>query len=67
MGCVREVLVAGRTIVRDGRVTGIDLEAAETELRQLYRANLPRYRALQASWPALEAAVGNWFGQHGCG
>ena len=63
--CVRDVVVAGRTIVRDGCPTGIELERMEAELRALFRRNLPRYRGLQAAWPALAAATASWF-QPGC-
>ncbi|GGF68903.1 8-oxoguanine deaminase [Azorhizobium oxalatiphilum] len=63
--CVRDVVVAGRTIVRDGVPTGIDLPAMERELRGLFRNNLPRFQALKAAWPELERAVGGWF-RHAC-
>jgi len=54
---IREVTVAGRVIARDGVVTGIDLPAMETELREMFRAALPGYRPFLAAWPALENAV----------
>jgi cytosine/adenosine deaminase-related metal-dependent hydrolase len=59
--CVRDVVVAGRTIVEGGRPTGVDLERLEAELRVLFRKGVPRYRALQAAWPALAAATERWF------
>lgn len=65
--CVRDVVVAGRTIVRDGCPTGIELERMEAELRVLFRGNLPRYRGLQAAWPALAAATASWFEPGCCG
>ena len=64
--CVRDVVVAGREIVRDGRPTGIELERCEAELRGLLRQNLPRYRALQAALPALTAAATTWFESSCC-
>lgn len=54
---VREVVVAGRTIVDENGPTGIDLPAMETELRRMFRANLPGYRPFLEAWPALESAV----------
>ena len=66
IACVREVAVAGRTIARDGAATGVDLAAIETELRKLYRANLPRYDALERAWRPLEGALAGWFTAQGC-
>ncbi|MGU3496875.1 amidohydrolase family protein [Xanthobacteraceae bacterium A53D] len=63
--CVRDVVVAGRTIVQAGEVTGIDLPAMEQELRRLFRAALPRMRAFEGAWPALNKAATQWF-QHAC-
>lgn len=65
--CVREVVVAGRSIVRDGRPTGIDLPTLETELRALFRQSVPRMRTFQENWPAIEAATAAWFEGCGCG
>ncbi|MFD1704120.1 amidohydrolase family protein [Methylopila henanensis] len=65
---VREVVVAGRTIVADGRVTGVDLDAVEAELRTLFRANAGRHRALEAAWGPFDAGLRDWFrGCLGCG
>ena len=36
---LRDVVVDGRTIVSDGRCTGVDLPAIEQELRGIYRAS----------------------------
>jgi cytosine/adenosine deaminase-related metal-dependent hydrolase len=63
---VRDVVVAGRTIVRDGAPTGVDLPLMETELRRLYRNALPRHRAFLDAWPHLRDAVGGWFEHQGC-
>lgn len=59
--CIRDVIVAGREIVRDGRPTGIELERLEAELRVLFRKSVPRFQALQAAWPALASATAAWF------
>jgi cytosine/adenosine deaminase-related metal-dependent hydrolase len=66
MGHIREVVVAGRTIARDGMPTGIDLPAIERELAARYRKNLGGYADFLAAWPSLQGAVGNWFKAH-CG
>lgn len=65
--CVRGVVVAGRCILRDGKPTGIDLVALQTELRSLFRKNLPAFAAMRAAWPALEDATARWFEHAGCG
>lgn len=67
MGMIREVVVAGRTVARDGVVTGIDLPAMEQELRARFRANLGRYDGFLAQWQPLEHALRGWFRSHaGC-
>ena len=64
--CVRDVVVNGRAISRDGRPTGVDLAAMETELRGLYRRNVPRYQSLEQAWKPFEHAVSQWFRTQGC-
>ena len=65
---VSEVYVAGRRIVAEGRVTGVDLPAIEAELRARYRRTMPEKAAFLAAWPALEAAVGRHYRDAmGCG
>jgi hypothetical protein len=44
-------------IVRDGRLTRVDLEAAETALRSEYRAKMPSRAAFLDAWGNLEPAV----------
>ncbi len=63
---VRELIVAGRTIVRDGAVVGVDLEAVHRELRDRYRAGMASRTGLRAALPQLETAVENWFRRVGC-
>jgi len=65
--CVRDVVVDGRHIVRDGRPTGIDLDALQQELRALFRKNLPAFAAMQSAWPALAGVTERWFEHAGCG
>lgn len=66
MACVRDVVVNGRLICRDGQPTGIDLAACEKELRAMYRRQLPRYRSLEQAWQPFERAVSTWFQTQGC-
>ncbi|MGM4990669.1 amidohydrolase family protein [Tardiphaga sp. 841_E9_N1_2] len=64
--CVRDVVVDGRTISRDGKPTGVDLEVMETELRGLYRKSVPQFKAFERAWAPFESAVSHWFRQQGC-
>jgi len=64
---IREVIVAGRTIVSRGRVVGVDLDAAHRELRATYRAGMASRTGFAAALPAFEAAVRNHYLQRlGC-
>ena len=59
---LRDVVVDGRTIVSEGRCTGVDLPAIERGVAR----NLPRQRkasspAFQRAWPPLSASLQNWF------
>ena len=58
---VRDVVVDGRTIVREGKVVGVDLPAIETELRGQYRANVGKLSHFQRAWRPLSASLENWF------
>lgn len=64
---IDEVVVAGRSIVKNGKVLGVDLPAAEVELRAQYRQQAGRYAELDAAWPQIEKALEGWFRDHaGC-
>ncbi|CAL8969946.1 amidohydrolase family protein [Rhodoplanes serenus] len=64
---VKGLIVAGRTVVRDGRLLGVDLEAAHKELAAAYRAGLAQRSGLRAALPALEASVARYYGARlGC-
>ena len=54
---VAELIVAGEEIVRDGRLTRVDLDAAEAELRAEFRNKMPSRAAFLAAWDDLEPAV----------
>jgi len=58
---LQEVVVDGRTIVSGGRCLGIDLPAIETELRDIYRANVKQLSHFQRAWRPLSASLENWF------
>ena len=60
---VKEVVVAGKSIVRDGVCAGVDLPAIEQELRAMYRANVGRLAGFQRTWPPLSERLGGWFEQ----
>jgi cytosine/adenosine deaminase-related metal-dependent hydrolase len=58
---IREVIVAGRTIVRDGRVTGIDYPAMREELMTRFRSGTAQNATFMAALPGLERAIGAHF------
>ena len=65
---VRDVIVAGRTIVSDGIVVGVDLPAVDRELRGLYRSGAAKLTGFAKAWPPLEGALSGWYrSQYGCG
>ena len=61
---VRDVVVAGQSIVRGGRCITVDLDAIEQELRGIYRASAERLAPFQRAWPKLSAGVQHWFETH---
>ncbi|KRP92087.1 amidohydrolase [Bradyrhizobium yuanmingense] len=60
---VKEVVVAGKTIVREGGCTSVDLAAVERELRAMYRANVGKLDSFRRMWPSLSDRLSGWFGQ----
>ncbi len=60
---VKEVVVAGRTIARDGICAGVDLPAVERELRAMYRANVGKLDSFRRMWPSLSDRLSGWFQQ----
>lgn len=65
-GHVRDLYVGGRHVVRDGSVLGLDLDAAEAELRRRYRAALGPSPLIPA-WPSYEKALHGWYAERaGC-
>ena len=58
---IREVIVAGRSIVRDGRVTGIDFPAMRAELMDRLRSGLQENAGLANALGELEGAIAAHF------
>lgn len=59
---VREVWVGGRRIVAEGRVTGVDLPAAERELAQQARAGREKMLAMQPMLKRHQGVIAGWIG-----
>jgi cytosine/adenosine deaminase-related metal-dependent hydrolase len=54
---IHELIIAGRTVVRDGRVLGIDLEAARREVILRMRAGQPAMASFAAALPHLDRSI----------
>jgi cytosine/adenosine deaminase-related metal-dependent hydrolase len=64
---VDALYVAGRAVVRDGRLTGVDLAETEAEIRSQYRSRLPSREAYLAAFDQLEPAAAAYYrGLMGC-
>ncbi|MEJ1158660.1 amidohydrolase family protein [Prosthecomicrobium sp. N25] len=62
-----ELIVAGRTVVEDGRLAGLDIAAIEREVRAAYRAGLPDRGDFLAAWGDLEPALARFYRERlGC-
>ncbi len=62
---ISELIVGGRTVVKDGKVLGADLPAARAEVIARMRAAMSDNAALAAAIPALERVVAAHF-EPGC-
>ena len=58
---IKELIVAGKTIVRDGRMLGIDFHAMNADLLARFRHGIAQNAALAAALPELERAVRDHF------
>ena len=65
-GHIAELIVAGRSVVKRGRVTGIDHDAVQAELLARLRHGMAGSAALQAALPALEAAMRRYYAAAPC-
>jgi hypothetical protein len=54
---IRELIVGGRTVVKDGKVAGVDAEAVRAEVIGRMRKAMPDKAPIAAILPALEAAI----------
>jgi len=60
-GHIAGSFIAGREIVRNGALTGMDLDAVETELRTAYRAGMPGRAPFLAAWRETEPAIARFY------
>ena len=58
---IKELIVDGRTVMRDGKVPGIDLDAMNEELLARFRHGVAQNGTLAAALPALERVVRDHF------
>ena len=64
---LRELIVAGRSVVQDGKLLGVDLDAAQRELRAAYRAAMPSRAGFVQAWSGFEKAVcAHYLNRLGC-
>jgi cytosine/adenosine deaminase-related metal-dependent hydrolase len=61
---MRELVVAGRSVVRDGRVLGVDLEAARKEVMLRMRAGQPAMASFAAALSHLDRAMAEHMERH---
>lgn len=58
---IRQLIVAGRTVVNDGAVLGVDAPAARVEVLDRMRHAMVDKAAIAAALPLLEGAVAKYF------
>jgi cytosine/adenosine deaminase-related metal-dependent hydrolase len=58
---IRELMVGGRTIVKDGSVTGVDADGARAEVLRRMRHAMRDKATLAAALPLLERAIAKHF------
>jgi cytosine/adenosine deaminase-related metal-dependent hydrolase len=58
---IKGLVVGGREVVRDGRVTGVDLPALEAELLSAMRKAFPTTADVRAAMPELKTALRNHY------
>lgn len=64
---LRELIVAGRSVVQVGKLVGVDLDAAQRELRAAYRAAMPSRAGFVQAWAGFEKAVcAHYLNRLGC-
>jgi cytosine/adenosine deaminase-related metal-dependent hydrolase len=63
---IEELIVGGRTVVKDGRISGLDYPALREELLARFRADIGGNAALAAALKEMETAVAANFGGTPC-
>jgi cytosine/adenosine deaminase-related metal-dependent hydrolase len=63
---VDTLVVAGREVVREGKLANVDLDAAEAALRQAYRAGIGSRAAFIEAYRDLEPAAASYYRGFGC-
>jgi 5-methylthioadenosine/S-adenosylhomocysteine deaminase len=58
---IRELIVGGRTVVKDGAVPGVDVEGARAEIFGRMRRAMPDKAEVAAALPHLERAIARHF------
>jgi cytosine/adenosine deaminase-related metal-dependent hydrolase len=58
---ISELIVAGRTVVKDGTVQGVDLPKARAEVLAQMRKGMAANDSLARALPHLERAIANFF------
>jgi cytosine/adenosine deaminase-related metal-dependent hydrolase len=58
---IKELIVGGKTVMRDGKVQGIDLPAMNDDLLARFRHGIAQNATLAAALPALERVVRDHF------
>jgi cytosine/adenosine deaminase-related metal-dependent hydrolase len=58
---IKELIVGGRTVTRDGEVIGVDLPVMNDDLLARFRRGIAQNAALAAALPHLERAVRDYF------
>jgi len=61
---VRELIVAGRIVIKDGKVLGADLPGARADVLAAMRAGMKAGAPLAAAMPALDRAMARHFEPH---
>jgi cytosine/adenosine deaminase-related metal-dependent hydrolase len=58
---IRELIVNGRTVVKDGLITGIDFALARAEVLAQMRKGMEGNATLAAAMPALDHAIARYY------
>ena len=59
---IEALYVAGRRIVSDGKVTRVDLDATQAQLRSQYRERMPARAGFMQAWDPIPQAVAGYYG-----